>query len=99
MNNTLETLNNIEGRKSLKIVLTLKDFPFNDALKIEKCERKLTPYGLRIMLELEHQVVFLPERYSYIPEETIKELCTGQYYIKKVLSNGIYYKFVFDNKK
>lgn len=98
MNNTIETLNNIGEKKFAKTILPVKDFAMYETLNIKRCERKLTMYGLRIMLELEDYITFLPIKYNYISDDVIKDLSSGLYCIKKV-PDGIYYKIVFEKKK
>lgn len=76
-------MNNIGERKFEKSILSLKDIPANEPLRIIKCVRKVTTFGVKTILELEKHVVFLSEKYSFIPDDVIEQLSSGNYNLNK----------------
>lgn len=96
-NDVLDLLNDIGRKKKyLKTILSIKDFEYNKPLKIIGCERKITIYGMKIVLDLEEHIMFLPEKYIFITDEVLRQLTTGKYSIKKATDDGIHYNLVFE---
>ena len=56
---------------------------------------QFTTNGLKIIIELEAQIIFLPDKCTNVPKEVIYDLLTGNYYLQKIM-NGINYKLIFE---
>lgn len=81
---TLNNLNEISVKKYEKNTISLKDLSMNVKYPILNCMRMFTKYGERIMLEIETNVIFLPQKYSKLTDDQIEDLCSGNFYFEKV---------------
>lgn len=96
MSNTLNYLNNIKNKSPyLKQITPLKQIPLNEKIRILKCSKKITKFGPKTMMELENCVIFLPEKYTNLPEEVMNDMSTGDFYFQKIL-DGNYFDFIFE---
>lgn len=82
--NTVSGLNKLSLKQYEKEAICLKDIPIDDINPIIKCNRVNTKFGERIMLELEKNVVFLPQKYLRMTGDQIEDLCKGNFYFKKI---------------
>lgn len=93
--NTINYLNNINNNKKFfKEIVPLRLIPMNEKKQILKCIRTTTKFGPKIMLELESCVIFLPERYTNLPDEVVNDLSSGDFYFQKVF-NGNSFDIIF----
>uniref|UniRef100_A0A1A9UNL6 Uncharacterized protein n=1 Tax=Glossina austeni TaxID=7395 RepID=A0A1A9UNL6_GLOAU len=93
----VKELNNIgESPAYEKKIMPLKDFPKEKRLRILSAERKQTSYGKKIMLHLEDHFLFLPDKFSAIDDEILKDLSSGHIDIRKeMINNEKNYNFTF----
>lgn len=92
---SLTVLNNIGDQGYAKSILPIKEIPTTHKLKILAAVRKTTKFGERIMLELEHYVVFLPEKYNVITDNIIEDVNNGKYKLQKDQKDENTYKVKF----
>lgn len=71
-----------------KPILHTKDMEDHKLYKILKATKMNTKYGESIQLETDNVVIFLSKRFNLITEEEVKELSSGNYFIKKVPAVG-----------
>jgi len=60
----------------------------NKAFNILKAERTTAKYGQRILLELQHCTLYLPERFNSVSDDTLIDISNGGYNFTKINQDG-----------
>lgn len=81
-------LSKFDDLNNNKPILHTKDMEDLKLYKILKAIKMKTKYGESIQIETENYVIFLSKRFNLITEEEIKEMSSGNYFIKKVPAVG-----------
>lgn len=88
---TLEELNAVKLKKALR----LKDMLLCCEYKILDAKRVNTKFGKRILLQLEDNALFLPQRYERLSDAVIEAMKTGKYSVRNNGECGATYDLCF----
>lgn len=76
----IESFNKLNFKK----ILSVKDMKFNEDYCINAAHKTSTPYGKKIVLQLDDCIMYLPTRFLSLSDEVIKRMCDGVFAVVKL---------------
>lgn len=66
-----------------KTLIHIKDLQEATKYEVKNAKRVTSKYGTTVQIELENNIMYLPNRYNALSDDDVMELATGVYYICK----------------